>query len=406
MDASTTLAMPRQDVRVLSLVCGGHFVSHFYMMVLPPLFPLMHESLGLSYFELSWLLTARYFSTGVAQIPIGFMVDRFGAKVMLVAGLLTMVVGYGLFPFFSDFWALLGLVVLGGAGDSVLHPANYSILNGSVAKERLGRAYSVHTFSGHIGFAVGPAVVLPIAVATDWRIAMLAAAAFGFAVMALLLSQWRVMHEDVSAEDRKRKKEQEAKGEPASDSSVLWSKPVLLLFGFFTISTLAGNGMSSFSVSALVQLGVPEALAGLPLSAFMLASAFAVLAGGLVADRDIKHDLFAAMGFTAAAVVIFLIATVSMPYILLVIAFGLAGFCLGVIRPARDLMVRDVAPPGASGKVFGFVFSGQNVGGALAPLIYGALVDHADPHWVFYGSTTFLLLGILTVTGGRKLIGR
>jgi MFS family permease len=137
----------------------------------------------------------------------------------------------------------------------------------------------------------------------------------------------------------------------------------------------------------------------------MLTSAFAVLAGGLIADRKIRHDLFAALGFLCAAVVMILIAAVPMHFVLLVIAFGLAGFCLGVIRPARDLMVRDVAPPGASGKVFGFVFSGQNVGGAVAPPIYGLLVDLTDPHWVFYVSAGFLVLGILTVTGGRKLAG-
>jgi MFS family permease len=401
MDASTTLSMPRQDFKVLSLVCGGHFVSHFYMMVLPPLFPLIHADLGLSYLDLGFLLTARYIATGIAQIPIGFMVDRFGAKIMLMAGLLVMVLGYALFALASDFWVLLLFVVLGGAGDSVFHPSNYSILNASVSKDRMGRAFSVHTFSGHIGFAVGPAIILPIAVATDWRTAMMAAALFGFAVMCLLLSQWRVMREDDRAPTKGKGKDDTGAG-----ISVLLSRPVLLLFFFFTIATLAGNGISAFSVSALVQLGTPEALAGLPLSAFMLSSAFAVLAGGLVADKDIPHDTFAAIGFTAAAVVIALIAAVPMPYALLVIAFGLSGFCLGVIRPARDLMVRDVAPAGSSGKVFGFVFSGQNVGGALAPPIYGALVEHADPHWVFYGSAAFLLLGILTVTGGRRLIGR
>jgi MFS family permease len=401
MDASTTLSMPRQDFKVLSLVCGGHFVSHFYMMVLPPLFPLIHTDLGLSYLDLGFLLTARYIATGVAQIPIGFMVDRFGAKIMLMAGLMVMVLGYALFALASDFWVLFLFVVLGGAGDSVFHPSNYSILNASVSKDRMGRAFSVHTFSGHIGFAVGPAIILPIAVATDWRTAMMAAALFGFAVMCLLLSQWRVMREDEHASARGKRKDDTGAG-----ISVLLSRPVLLLFLFFTIATLAGNGISAFSVSALVQLGTPEALAGLPLSAFMLSSAFAVLAGGLVADKDIPHDTFAAVGFTAAAVVIALIAAVPMPYALLVIAFAVSGFCLGVIRPARDLMVRDVAPAGSSGKVFGFVFSGQNVGGALAPPIYGALVEHADPHWVFYGSAAFLLLGILTVTGGRRLIGR
>lgn len=396
----TTLAAPRRDLKVLSLVCGGHFMSHFYMMVLPPLFPFINEDLGLSYVQLGVLLTARYVATGVAQIPIGFLVDRFGAKVMLILGLMLTVLGYALFALASDFWVLFLFVALGGIGDSVFHPADYAILNGSVRKERMGRAFSIHTFSGHIGFAVGPSIILPIAAMTNWRTAMLAAALFGFAVMVVLLSQWGSLKED----PHRGKKKDDKKD--SGGISTLLSRPVLLLFFFFTIATLAGNGISAFSVAALVKLQIaPEALAGLPLSAFMLTSAFAVLAGGLVADRDIGHDLIAAIGFLAAAVMIFLIAAVSMPYVVLIGAFSIAGFCLGVIRPARDLMVRDVAPPGASGKVFGFVFSGQNVGGAIAPPIYGALIEHADPHWVFYGSAIFLVLGILTVTGGRKLIG-
>lgn len=400
MDA--TIAIPRRDIKVLSLVCGGHFMSHFYMMVLPPLFPFINQDLGLSYVELGVLLTARFVATGVAQIPIGFMVDRFGAKAMLILGLMLTVLGYALFALASDFWVLFLCIAIGGIGDSVFHPADYAILNGSVSKERMGRAFSVHTFSGHIGFAVGPSIILPIAAATNWRTAMLVAALFGFAVMVLLLSQWGALKED----PHHGKKADAAKNDGRGGMAALINRPVLLLFSFFTIATLAGNGISAFSVSALVKLQIaPEALAGLPLSAFMLTSAFAVLAGGLVADWDIRHDLIAATGFFAAALVIFLIAAVPMPYVVLIAAFAVAGFCLGVIRPARDLMVRDVAPPGSSGKVFGFVFSGQNVGGAIAPPIYGALLEYADPHWIFYGSAVFLLLGILTVTGGRKLIG-
>jgi MFS transporter, FSR family, fosmidomycin resistance protein len=400
---AATVVVPRRDIKVLTLICGGHFVSHFYLMVLPPLFPFINQDLGFSFAELGLILTARYVATGVAQVPIGFLVDRFGAKLMLVIGLMLMVLSYAAFAVVSNFWLLFLFVALGGIGDSVFHPADYAILNGSVGKERMGRAFSFHTFSGHIGFAVGPAIILPIAVATNWRTAMVAAALFGFAVMVLLLSQWGAMNE--SAEEANERKDK-ANADAGKGTSILLSRPVLLLFFFFAISTLATSGISGFSISALMKLqSIPEAFAGMPLTAFMLASALAVLAGGLVADKDIRHDLFAALGFLVAALVITLIAAVPMSYVLLTVAFGLAGFCLGVIRPARDLMVRDVAPPGASGKVFGFVFSGQNVGGALAPPLYGLIVDNADPHWVFYMSAGFLALGILTVTGGRKLIG-
>ena len=232
MDA--TIAAPRRDLKVLSLVCGGHFMSHFYMMVLPPLFPFINQDLGLSYVELGVLLTARYVATGVAQIPIGFLVDRFGAKIMLILGLMLTVLGYALFALASDFWVLFLCIAIGGIGDSVFHPADYAILNGSVSKERMGRAFSVHTFSGHIGFAIGPSIVLPIAAATDWRTAMLVAALFGFAVMVLLLSQWGALQED----PHHGKKADTSKGDGRNGLSALINRPVLLLFFFFTIATL------------------------------------------------------------------------------------------------------------------------------------------------------------------------
>lgn len=399
MDA--TIAVRARGTRVLSLICGGHFVSHFYMMVLPPLFPFISGDLGLSYAELGFLLTARFVATGLAQVPAGFLVDRYGAKLVLVGGMMLMVLGYILFTFGGGFWPLLLFACLGGAGDAVFHPADYAILNGSMAQDRMGRAYSFHTFAGHIGFAVGPATMPFLAVAFGWRAAMLAAALFGFAIMVAILSQWNTLREEDGAKPSKKDKGDSA----ARGVSILLNPSILLLFGFFTISTLASNGITGFSVSALIKLqDVPEELAGTPLSAFMLASAFAVLAGGIVADRKIRQDLFAAFGFLMAALIILLIAAVPMPYVGLLGAFATAGFFLGVIRPARDLMVRDLAPPGASGKVFGFVFSGQTVGGAIAPPIYGYLVDIGNPSTVFLVSAGFLFLGILTVIGGRKLI--
>ncbi|MFN4283367.1 MAG: MFS transporter [Alphaproteobacteria bacterium] len=402
----------RQDTKIMSLVCTGHFLSHFYAFCLPPLFPFLHADLGLSYTALGALLTLRGLATSVAQLPAGFVVDRFGAKLVLMGGLLLTVVSYALFAATDIYWLFVLFIILGGVGDSVFHPADYSILNASVDQSRMGRAFSVHTFSGHMGFAVAPAVVTALAALWDWRIALLIAALFGFIVAGLLASQWGALKED-SGSRRKKTDEAPPPVDPAAPKQtwmqaklgMILNAPVLSLFGFFVISTMATSGINGFSIAALTKMhDIPEAMLGLPVTAFMLSSAFAVLAGGYLADKlPMSASVFAALGFLGAAVVVLAIGYFPLPYALMILLFPIAGFFLGVIRPARDLMVRDVAPKGKSGTVFGFVFSGQSLGSSIAPIFYGLILDHMAPQNVFFVSAGFLMLGILTVVSTAKI---
>lgn len=406
---ATTVESARQDAKILGLVSTGHFCSHFYMMCMPPLFYFLNQDLGITFTELGLMVSLRYIATGLVQVPAGFLVDKYGAKMMLIGGLSLMVLGYAAFAFASNWWLLVACIVVSGIGDSVFHPADYAILNSSVSNERMGRAFSIHTFSGHIGFAAAPAVIPIIAVMSSWRVALLIAALFGFVILIVLASQWNALKD--GAIPGKKKKGEAA--EPAwqattwleSKFGILASGPVLALFGFFAISTLAGNGISSFGISAMMAIHhTPESLSGVPVTAYMLTSAFAVLMGGFMSDKlKWKPDVFAAVGFVFAALTILMIGLMPLPYVVLILLFAVSGFCLGVIRPARDLMVRDLAPKGQAGKVFGFVFSGQNVGGALAPTMYGLILDHLAPEWVFYVSAICLLAGILTIMGTSKV---
>jgi MFS family permease len=403
---TTTVDTTRRDAKILGLICTGHFCSHFYLMCLPPLFYFLNQDLGISYTELGLMVSLRYVATGVAQVPAGILVDRYGAKLILIIGIALMVLGYAAFALVSAWWLLVACIVVGGLGDSVFHPADYAILNASVSDERIGRAYSIHTFSGHLGFAVAPAVIPVLAALWNWRVSLLVAALFGFIIMVVLISQWSALKDDAIMG---KAKPADAAADPAwqpttwleSKFGILASGPVLALFGFFAISTLASNGISSFGISAMMEIhDTPESLSGVPVTAYMLTSAFAVLAGGFVSDKlKWKPDMVAAVGFLFAALTILAIGMMPLPYMALIVLFGLSGFCLGVIRPARDLMVRDIAPKGQSGKVFGFVFSGQNVGGALAPTLYGLILDYMAPQWVFYVSAIFLAAGIVTVIG-------
>lgn len=393
-----TTADVTSDVKVLSLISAGHFLSHYFMLALPTLFIFFNRDLGISYTLLGVMLTTRYVGTGVAQITAGFLVDRFGAKVILMAGIILMVTAMGLMAFVDSYWALMGLVILAGVGDAVFHPADYAILNSSISDKRMGRSFSVHTFSGHMGFAAAPAVIVFLSTLWDWRVALLVSAAVGYAVTIILLTQWSSLRDDSA----KPKKKADVTEDDATTKQLLTSRPVLLLFAFFAMTSLAGNGLHSFSIPALHALhGTSVVDAGFAVGGYMLVSSFAVLAGGWISDHIRHQDRFAALAYTGSIIVVALIAILPLHYVFLVFLFGLAGFCHGVVRPARDMMVREVAPAGSTGKVFGFIFTGQNVGGGLAPIILGGLMDNFPPQYIFYFSIGFMVLCILTILAPR-----
>lgn len=399
MSEATAVDVARNDIKILSLVSAGHFCSHFYMLTLPALFIFLNRDLGTSFTLLGAMLSARYVATGMAQIPAGFMVDRFGAKPVLMVGIFVMVTAFALMAFAPNYWVLFLLVVIGGLGDSVFHPADYAILNGSVSETRMGRAFSIHTFAGHLGFSAAPVAITFMATLWDWRMALLVVAGVGYVILVLLLSQWQSLKDDsISPKKRKSKAEGGEDEKLADHARMLMSRPVLVLFAFFAMSTLAGNGLHSFAIPALNALhGTSAVDAGFAVGTYMLVSSFAVLAGGWIADNISRQDRFAAAIYSVSIVTVLLISFFSIHYILLVVFFGLTGFCHGVIRPARDMMVREVTPPGSSGKVFGFIFTGQNVGGAIAPVILGYVLDHYPPQYIFFTSIIFMALCVITI---------
>ncbi len=393
----------RNDFKILGLICGGHFLSHYYMLALPALFIFFHKDLGISYTLLGFVLSARYLATGVAQILSGFLVDRHGAMRILLAGLFLMVTAMGLLAFVTSFWLILVLVLLAGLGDAVFHPADYAILNGSLSEGRMGRAFSVHTFSGHLGFAAAPTFITVVATYWNWQTAILISAAAGYVVWLFIVIFRASLKDDVLDSLAKNKDKEDAPGDTLGDHArLLMSRPVLLLFAFFAMASLGNSGLHSFAIPALNALhGTSAVEAGFAVGAYMLVSSFAVLAGGWVSDNIHRQDLFAAMAYVAAIIAVLIIALLPLHYLLLVVLLGFAGFCHGVIRPARDLMVREVAPEGSTGKVFGFVFTGQNVGGGIAPIILGTAMDTLPPQWIFYISIGFMVLCIVTILAPR-----
>lgn len=384
------------DVRVIGLVGFGHFVSHFFQLALPPLFPILREELGVSYVALGLLMSVFFAVSGLGQTVAGFAVDRFGATRVLLGGMGTLAAAVGLTGLSPSYAFLLPLAVLGGLGNAVFHPANYAILNGSVSGTRVGRAYSVHGISGNLGWAAAPVTVVALSHVVGWRGALMLVGAAGVVVTLGLISQARVLTD-------RRPRAAAAAADWPSSVRLLLSTPILVAFVFFLLIAVGIVGLQAFAVSALVAIyDVPLAAATGALAALLVGSATGILTGGVLADRTRRHDLIAVTGAAAAGAFALTIASGAMPAAVLAGVMALMGFALGCTQPSRDMLVRAATPPGASGKVYGFVYSGLDAGSALSPLLLGWLMDRGAPRTVFVVAATAMLLTILTAIQIRR----
>lgn len=388
----------RRDVTVQGLVGMAHFTSHFYLLTLPPLFPILSREFGVGYAALGLLVTVLNLATGVAQTPLGFLVDRLGAHRILIAGQATLAGAFLLAGLGSSYTALLGLMMLAGLGNAVFHPADYAILTASVAPRRLGRAYSLHTFSGHLGWSVAPVTVIGLAGSLGWRPALMVVGAAGLGC-SLVLVLGRNLLRDAVAGARAG-----ATGEaaPAPTAAVLLSAPILTMFAFYVVTAAANGGLQSFVVTALAALhGTALATANMALTGFLTAGAVGVLLGGVIADRTHRHELVASAAMLCAALLILIMGLAALPALALIAVFSVAGLTQGVVRPARDMVVRAITPVGASGKVFGFVSTGINLGAAGSPLLFGWILDQGGARWLFVLVPAFLLAATAAVLAAR-----
>jgi MFS transporter, FSR family, fosmidomycin resistance protein len=387
------------DAFVQTLIGSGHSLSHFYQMTLPPLFPLMRAELGLSYTALGFLLTLLAVTTGAGQVVAGFLVDRFGARVLLMVGLAIMGIGMGAIGTVHAYWAMAACIVISGFGNCVFHPCDYVILNASVHPSRLGRAFSIHTFVGNVGTAIAPPAMILFATLFGWRGALLVAGALSLVSLTFLLIFGGVLHE--RQRSKRASTESAAPGAPTG-WRLLFSLPFLMMFAFYMTGSMAVSGFQSFGVTSLVKFhGIALDSANVVLTAFLAANAIGILVGGYLADHMTRHGPMITAAFTGSAAVAVFVGVIHLATGVLFVAFGVIGLLQGMTRPSRDIVTRRMTPDRDVGKVFAFVSSGLNAGSAVAPAVFGLFLDYGHPQLVFIGVAVFLLMGVATIGTSR-----
>lgn len=390
-----SISAPTSDSRrAVQLVCVAHFFSHFYLLLLPPLFPVLAVAFDVGYTELGFALMTFSLVSGFTQAPVGFLVDRIGATQILIAGIALEGIAIALIGVLPVYSALLAMLGIAGIANSVYHPADYSILNQVVHKDRMARAFSIHTASGLLGEAIAPATILLLTAWLGWKIALALCGIAGLITAAALLANTSALTAD----------RQDMDDSPIPEKRVglalLFSVPILMGLAFFACISIMTRGMTSFSVSALhLGQGMNIGTAGVLLSCWLFAAPIGVLAGGQIADRIRNYSAMISVLFLIIAAVIAVIASFELPMSVAGVLFALGGFCAGAVSPSRDMLIRSMTPPGQTGKVFGFVSTGFNIGGIVAPPIYGYLLDNTHPQSVFWMAAFASLLTILTVTG-------
>ncbi len=388
---------PSRDFQVIGLIGFAHGTSHFFHLLLPPLFPWLMPEFGLSFTEAGAMMTVFFVVSGIGQALAGFVVDRVGPRRVLLAGIACFVLAALLLSVAQNYAALLAVGALAGLGNSVFHPADFTVLNRKVSGARLAHAFSVHGLSGNIGWAVAPVFLTAIAAAAGWRTAALGAAALGAAAWAVV---WLVREATGELPVIGAGKKHDEGGK-ASTFGFLGAAAVWMCFAFFLLVTTAFGALQNFATPIMHNLyGLTLAAAAASLTAYLAGGAVGILAGGMLASRAESHDRLIAVALAAAAAVGVGIASGALPPWSVSLAMAVMGFCGGIAGPSRDLLVRRAATARfgqrAYGRVYGFVYSGLDVGLAVSPVVFGPLMDAGRFGAVLVGVAALQGVAVLT----------
>jgi FSR family fosmidomycin resistance protein-like MFS transporter len=395
MNAANAAAIsPAGEYRAIGFISVVHTLSHIYQLALPPLFPLMVTALSMTYAQLGLLMAVLFVATAVLQTPIGFLVDRIGARWVLGVGLVLFAGAIALIPWASQYgwWAMAALAAVAGVGNAVFHPADFALMSSSVREERLGRAFGVHSIGGNLGTASAPPLMIGLAAIWDWQTALLAVGLAGIACALVFPLFADVVKEGHSTKKRK------AAGEQVASWRFILSRPMIAFFLFYTCTSAANSGMVNFSIVAIGEVyGMSHAITSTLLTVFLGAGMLAVVPGGFLADWTKKHDRVLMIAYALLAACTLLVGSGWLHLWVMFAVIAIGGVARGIVAPSRDILVRQTAPDGTIGTAFAFVSTGFMVGNAIMPGIYGWFIDIGAPRAVFIVSAGLTLLGMCTV---------
>jgi MFS family permease len=391
--ASPAVNTLRNDATIISLVGFAHGTSHFFHFVLPPLFPWLMREFDLSFTQIGAAMTVFFVVSGIGQALAGFVVDRVGGLRVLCGGVALLSLGGLAYAAAQSYAMLLAAAALAGIGNSVFHPADYTLLNRRISTPRLGHAFSVHGLSGSLGWAAAPVFVLAIAETMGWRAACVGASIVGFLALAFLFANRRLL------EDASTTMPLEAPQRKGGSLAFLGVGVVWLCFAFFFLAVMAFGGLQNFAPTILERTyGVTLAFATTALTAYLLGSAAGLAAGGFFASKGEHQDRLVAVALSGAALCSILLAIGAIEAWSIVSLMALMGFGVGFSGPSRDILVRRAATSsfgsGAFGRVYGFVYSGIDGGLALAPLVFGPLMDAGRYAHVLWGVAVLQTMAI------------
>jgi FSR family fosmidomycin resistance protein-like MFS transporter len=391
----------KQDAGVIGLVGLAHMVSHYSQLLLAPLFPWLKDAFDASYTELGFLMTLFFAVSCAVQAAAGFLVDRHGPRPILFAGLALLGVAAFGFALSPNYWTMALFSVVAGVGNGVFHPVDYTLLNRKVSAPRLGHAYSFHGITGSLGWALAPAMLVTLTIAFSWRTALAGAGILIFAVLGVL---W--LYRDRLSLPGTAGKTGTQPGQTRDEGNFdfLRIPAVWMCFAFFFVYAVVLSIIQAFAPEAARKLhDVPVALAAMCLTVYMVCSAGGMVLGGFLAADPQRCERIVGIGFGIAALVALLIGLGPVPALAVPALFGVMGFASGIAGPSRDLLVKKSTPENSTGRVYGVVYSGLDIGQALAPLVFGALMDHQQYRGVWLGLVLMQALLITSAFNVRRV---
>lgn len=381
---------------VIGTVSVAHFLSHFYFLVFPPIFPLLKDEFAVTNTQLGLLFSLLFLMPSILQIPVGDLVDRIGAKPIFVLGIGVTALGTMATTLATSYPALLALAMVAGVGQSAFHPADFALLETVTDDTNRGKAFGTHTFAGFLGFAAGPLVAGGLGIRYGWRVALAGLGVVGVAYAVLAYLSMAPVHAGRQSTN--------GTGESGDDGllsnwTLLTDPRILATFAFFVLLTVSSTGIQSFTVIFLTEVfGFDAAVANTTLTANLAATAVGVLAGGVLADR---FDIYAVLVGTLAAAVglVGVVVAGVVPAVLAptLVVFVVLGLVHGLALPSRDSLVSEFSTSDSTGKSFGFAYTGVTVGAFVAPVMLGFVSDTLNNRIMYAVIGAFYAAAALTV---------